>query len=211
MTHIYSSGPNGIVIPTEAPEWKANYPYLGEAGKKTLEIVQAFREGRRKMLPEEIPKNLIADKPRKNWPDIFITTNGLLVVREPVREVLERLDPGIHQFFPFDLKTKRGVAINGPWFAMNVTAEQDSIVLERSRVHLSESDPERLNSFFVEPQDGDVVVDPARQSGLNLWREKRFNMSLLGSDAFQTELEAKGIKFFPSFRAQSLGASATRA
>jgi len=64
-----------------------------------------------------------------------------------------------------------------------------------------------LNSFYFGSQTKtkDIVVDPACQSGLNLWREKRFQGSLLGSDAFVERLKAEKIKFFPSFKVTDVG------
>ncbi|MEL6999591.1 MAG: hypothetical protein AAFP68_15125, partial [Pseudomonadota bacterium] len=97
MTYVFDPYSARNTVGTEAPEWKARFPYIGEESKLTGEIVGAFRSGERRTLPEEMPQLLVADKPRKAWPDIFKTTNGLMVARAPVRDVLERFDPEVHQ------------------------------------------------------------------------------------------------------------------
>ncbi|MEL6999592.1 MAG: DUF1629 domain-containing protein [Pseudomonadota bacterium] len=204
MTYVFDPYSARNTVGTEAPEWKARFPYIGEESKLTGEIVGAFRSGERRTLPEEMPQLLVADKPRKAWPDIFKTTNGLMVARAPVRDVLERFDPEVHQFFPVSFRTKRGLDIEGPWFTVNVTAKQDSIIVERSRVNINQRAPDRLCSFYSSSTTKDVVVDPARQSGLHFWREARFSRSLLGSDTLVKELKAQKLRFFPSFRATDL-------
>lgn len=152
-----------------------------------------------------MPKRLVADHARKKWHDSFLVTGALSVVREPVKDIIERLDPGIHQFFPLTIETKRGKRVEGPWFAMNVTARQDSVVMEHSSVSVSKPSPDTHCSFYHDGEDR-VTVDPDRQSGLHLWREQRFIGSLLGSDTLMAELKSQKLRFFPrAFRALDLG------
>ncbi|MEM8692512.1 MAG: DUF1629 domain-containing protein [Pseudomonadota bacterium] len=200
MTHVFDMQLHKIQIGADYPEWEARFPYVGEAGKKTGEIVDAWRSGLRKNTPDEMPKELIVRKPRKTWPDAFETLNGLLVVSGAAKDVIERLDPGLHQFFPLSIRTKRGVVIEGPWFAMNVTERQNSIVIEQSRVLVNKRAPDRLCSFLWDFKH--VTVDPSKLSGIHFWREARFRGSLLGSDALLKELKDAGVKFFSSFKAK---------
>ncbi|MEP5758178.1 MAG: DUF1629 domain-containing protein [Litoreibacter sp.] len=198
MTYVFKPQIASNKIYSDAPEWKAQFPVFGvpeETSRKIIEIVDAWRFGARPSLLGETPKLLIAEKARKIWPDTFVATDALLVVSDPVRVVIERLDPGIHQFFPLTFQTKRGVIIDGPWFAVNVSAKQDSVVMEKSRIVRSKRFPETNNMFFEDAKDGDVTVDPARLSNLNLWREARFTMSLLGSDTLVKEFKKQGLKF----------------
>lgn len=200
MTFIFDPFGARNYVPTSAPAWRAVFGFKGTRAKEGGEVMGAFCSGTRRSLPEEIPQVLIADKPRKSWPDSFRTTNGLLVVREPVKEVIERLDPGTHQFFALDITTKRGVEIAGPWFAMNVTAKQNSIIVEKSHVLIDETFPEMRCSFFPDSRSrkGDVVFDPSLQRpDLHLWREARFEGYLFGSKALVDALDAKGMRFFP--------------
>jgi hypothetical protein len=148
---------------------------------------------------------LVADKPRRTWPDAFEGMHGIFVVSERAKDVIERFDPGLHQFFAVPLRTKRGIEIEGPWFIMNVTVRQDSIVVEKSRVQMSTRRPDKLNSFWVNSTTKDVVVDTSRLSpNIHFWREARFQGSLLGSGDFVAALKDAGIKFFPSYAATDL-------
>ena len=205
MTHIFDPFGDRNIVCATYPDWESKYMGKGEEGaKKFFGILDAWGYGTRLALPEEVPKELILEKPRKTWPDAFFTRNMLLVVREPVRAIIDRLDPDVHQFFPISIRTKRGVETEGPWFAMNVTARQDSVVLERSLYIPSKDRPDKLNLFYDAATTKDIVVDPARQTGLHLWRETRFIKSLLGSDELVAELKANKLKFFPSFKATDI-------
>ena len=87
---------------------------------------------------------------------------------------------------------------------MTVYAKQDSIVLEKSMYNGSRRRPDLLNSFYGDTKSGDIVADPSRQSDLNLWREQRFQGSLLGSDRLVECLTAQDVRFFPSYSARNL-------
>lgn len=99
MTYLLRSRIDHNIVTGNTPDWGPGQPYDPEEGAKYLEIVHAWQDGSRILLPREMPRRLIPDKSRKNWPDAFMSVNQLLIVGEPVRDILERLDPGLHQFF----------------------------------------------------------------------------------------------------------------
>ena len=204
MVHVFDMQVDKVQIPVEMPEWEERYmnPARGDEG---LDAVGAWRDARRKSVPEELPKVLVADKPRKIWRDAFEGVNGINVVSGRAKDVIERFDPDLHQFFEVPLRTKRGVEIEGPWFIMNVTVRQNSIVVEKSRVLVNDDFPDTLCSFWVDSTTKDVVVDTSKLSpDINFWREARFRRSLMGSDPFVAAIKEAGIRFFPSYPATNL-------
>ncbi|CUH76197.1 hypothetical protein TRM7557_00761 [Tritonibacter multivorans] len=204
MTYVFCPPGQGNVRATDMPEWRKRYPVPSEHKPNGADLSAVFMYGERRLLSEEVPKRLIAKHPRRIWPDAFLATGSLYVVREAIAEIIDTLDPARHQFFPLRLETPYGNAIAGPWFAMNVFARQDSVVMEKSCVYQSKDHPEELCSFFHDGEDR-VTVDPDRQTGLHLWRERRFQGSLLGSDTLMEKLAAKELGFFPNaFRAFDL-------
>lgn len=68
--------------------------------------------------------------------------------------------------------------------------------MSRSRLVRSKNLPDTGNLTHEDTKDGEIVVDPTRQSGLNLWRELRISASLLGSDALVDEFSKHGLHFF---------------
>ena len=205
MTHVFDMALHKVQIPVDMPEWDERFLIPGPQAMAALDAVEAWRSGARKTTPDEMPRELVARKPRKSWPDAFEGVYGILVVSDRAREVIERFDPGLHQFFPVRLVTKRGVEIEGPWFMMNVTVRQNSILVEKSFVAVNPNFPDTNCSFYADSGTKDVIVDSSRLSpDIHFWREARFQGSLMGSDAFVAALKAAGIRFFPSYRATEL-------
>lgn len=203
LTYVLNLDPERVLIGTEMAEWKQRFPQWGPGSDVTMHIVNGWRSGARKLEPDELPYTLIANKPRKAWPDMFETTGGLMVVSGAVNSIIEDHDPSLHQFFPLTLQTKRGSKIEGPWFAMNVTERRESIVMERSTIVRSEIAPDYWYNFIVYPYRN-IVVDPAKQPEIHLWRESKFNDSLLASDALVGALKAAELKILPNFKAKKL-------
>jgi len=209
MTYVFDMSLHLVQIPAEMREWEDRFPIPGPESKRALAAVGAWRDGDGTNRAEDMPKVLLDERARKSWPVAFETNNGLHFVSGRAKDVIEALDPGIHQFFPLSLQTKRGIEIEGPWFAMNVHAKQDSVVLEKSSYQKLDHRPDELNSFYLgsRTRTKDIVVDPARHSRLNLWREQRFVGSLLGSDELVEQIKAQKLKFFRAFKVTDLNVS----
>lgn len=202
MTVVFDLRPHRASIATEMNEWLERFPPVGDKMEESMRITRAWKTGNTKLSAEQFPKKLVAQKPRKSWPDMFKTAGGLMIASGKAKDIIDGLDTGLHQFFPLKIHTKRGLEVTGPWFAMNVTEQQNSIVLEKTRFFRSPSAPEYLHSFAHEHKD--VTVDPSRQSGVNLWREYSFQGSLLGSDALFEALKDAGLKFYHRYKAKEL-------
>lgn len=204
MAHVFDMSVGRVQIPVGMPDWEERYMNPARIEEGTA-AVGAWRDADRKSVPEELPKFLVADRPRKTWPDAFEGVNGILVVSGRAKEIIERFDPDLHQFFEVPLRTKRGVEIEGPWFIMNVTLRQSSIVVKKSRVTVNPDFPDKLCSFYPTSDTKDVIVDRGQLSpDIHFWRETRFQGSLLGSDAFVAALKEAGVKFFSSYPATDL-------
>ncbi|MEZ5752413.1 MAG: hypothetical protein R3D60_10740 [Paracoccaceae bacterium] len=207
MAYFFDMTAPGSIHGVEKPEWDEKYVLdtFGnldpQKSRIAAEIRAALREGTRKVLPEEVPKLFVVEKPKAKWRDFFKVTGAIKVVREPVRELIERLDPGVHQFFPVTMRTKRGVVIEGPWFVIVITARQDSIVPGYRGKFISNQLPDGrylLNSMV---KHGQVPIDATRLSGLHLWREAKAVDGIFASDELIAELKANGLKTFPAKRA----------
>lgn len=129
-------------------------------------------------MPDELPKVLVAEKPRKTWPDAFEGVNGIPVVSGRAKDVIERFDPDLDQFFELPLRTKRGVEIEGPWCIMNVTLRQSSLVVWKSRVLVNDDVPDTHCSFYSTSHTKDIVADTSRLSpAIHFWREACFRVA----------------------------------
>ena len=187
-------GKQRFFVRGKLPGWDKQVPDL----HLRAEISQVFKHGSRELLAREIPKRLVFQEPRK-LPPAFFSIGGLVIVQEPIRELLERLDPGVHQLVPIDAVWWDGTAPVHPCHVLNVHAMQDSIIDEESDVEISHgyktSDNMTIKQGFKR-----VTVRASAFSGVHLWRERRYPGAMLMSDGLYDALEANGLEFFEAIR-----------
>lgn len=204
--------------PTVAPHFQlgilVGWEELVPDIKRRADISTLFHSGRFALpsspyqdLPEaEVPRVLLLDGRPKRIPDIFTSENGVVVVQQPLKEVVESLDPGVHQFLPIDVQRRyKGPGPEHPCFVMHVRPVQDSIVDAESSVrpfYMYEETHEAME--FLHLTDARFVVRKLALSGVNLWREKRFPGSMLMSDALHDALKAAGLKFHKLHKAEEV-------
>lgn len=210
MTYIvYNRQVGRDFVDGDCPEFEKRVFELGLGS----EYSDVYSNGTRKLKQNEVPEELVLAKKTKLLPGGFETIASLFIVQDTVAKILENLDPGVHQFLPISLRYKSRSVPEGKYFVLNVTARQDSIVDDLSRVE-SVPLPKQIHPYIPGDHDPDrmkiihfkksVTVDPGKQSGLNMWREKRYAGSYLISDAFFDALKARDLRLMGSFRAKDL-------
>ncbi len=100
MNYVFDLTTGRVVIVTDMTEWKDRFPQWRPGSDITMHIVDGWRSGTRALEPDQLPYVLIARQPRKSWPYMFDTTNGLMVVSGATISIIEARDPDLHQFFP---------------------------------------------------------------------------------------------------------------
>lgn len=83
--------------------------------------------------PEVMPRRLRLTKGKTMYDWLDLRGGGTLVSSR-IRDAVEELDPGRHQFFPVVVEDKKGVAQPGDFFVFNVVGRIDSIIEDRSNL-----------------------------------------------------------------------------
>jgi hypothetical protein len=160
------------------------------------EVADAFSDGTRLLRSHEIPTRLRLDTPIKRVRDIFVSHSGVLIVSRALHDLLEEVDPGLHQFSPIAIEL---LPHAGEHFLLNVHHQQDSIIDEMSNVRRNAGMPDNRDVMYINflPGGGvDVTVDVSQLGKANLWREKRYPGSMLVSNPLRDETRRRGLKFF---------------
>src|SRR5690349_20439480 len=75
----------------------------------------------------------------ESYPDFFKL--GLqTMASERFRNLVEAVEPDVHQFFPVKLVNNLGGIVDPPYFLFNITQAYECIVIEKSDVHWHEWD-----------------------------------------------------------------------
>jgi hypothetical protein len=146
-------------------------------------VAQKFRSGRGMLEDDEKPAELKTDRTYKDLGDLMMVVDGLLVVSEAFKDVVDAMERGVHQFWPMWFVAPRGKPYDATLFGF-IGARLDSF-------SETDSDP---GSFTM--TDGYPLAEysnPKKVSGLallkseiggrHLWRESR----LYGLDIFFSE------------------------
>jgi hypothetical protein len=153
-----------------------------------------------------VPSYGVVQKPRPELPDMFWDESALLVVSGAYHDIIERLDPGVHQMWPIEMRRKRKGPYPGRWYALIIRprakaispAESDTYIAKGSKALGS---PDRVlveNSFKVAVRK-DALPD------VNLWWDDGLDEPvILCSDALRDAVVEAGLKSIPLIKAKKV-------
>lgn len=137
--------------------------------------------------PHEVPRSFTAAKTYAELGSLIVLSNRILAVDAALKEVVDQLEPGVHQFFPVEIAMPKGRIFPRPYFVLVIRQYLQAFSAERSRP-----------GSWKERFPGVYSHDPSKQgtNGLafsraaigraHLWRERGFREHLT---CFSAELE----------------------
>lgn len=166
------------------PGW--TYPFLG---------------GGTPVAAETVPNRAVLLSRHKTIPD-FIVLPPAMGVSEAFREMVEDLDPGVHQFFPVTLSRKSGELIDKRYYALNICRRLDAVIVEKSNVTWGRTG---LGGFpILHLGAGPPHFTLSRQAigGAHMWHGlSQFRGLTFFSDALMSRVlgkSMKGLDYFPA-------------
>ncbi|KYG24326.1 hypothetical protein SE92_32100 [Bradyrhizobium sp. AT1] len=142
------------------------------------------------------PSEFRLDESGKSLGALLLLTNRLLAVDAKMHELIESLEPGVHQFWPLRITQKKGEEYPVPYFGMIVRHFIDSFVPGES---VGYEGSQELNFFSIihstKKAYGDLAVSKSMVAGNHLWRERRLKRpNILFSDELQAEMTRQGLR-----------------
>lgn len=155
---------------------------------------------------DKVPHYIVMEKSRSEMPDMFWGEASLLIVSGAYHDIIERLDPGLHQMWPIEIRRKRKGPYPGRWFGLNIRPRAASIQVEGSdtmvakgSTYLGTPDRTMLNNSFK------VSVRSDRLPEANLWWDDGIDQPvILCSDALHDAVEGAGLKSIPLIKAKEV-------
>lgn len=178
--------------PAELRDWwpKDTQEWLVKRSEFATTLSEGLSEAKAAEAPSTLALNGIL-----NLKPFFKSVNGWWFVEQLVKDLIEALDPGRHQFIPIRLAGYSGEREieEGTWYILNVHFRVTSVVKDLSDLDVHRPPPnERL---YVNPFGKRLTMDAAElDPAAHLWREHRFGRELFMSDDLYDRLMQMKVK-----------------
>ncbi|MEX0366663.1 MAG: DUF1629 domain-containing protein [Ruegeria sp.] len=186
----------------DLPGWTEKY----RSGDIPADVTDIFHDGKRPFEPGEAPEKVLFTKKAEKLPDIFSARNGVRIITDRVRRILEEFDPGVHQILPIEAVYRDGSQPETPYFIMNVTKYLDAVNDELSSVKMEVQigGPGSRDQMVLDPPTShSLILNRSVTEGHHFWREKRYyQLPLLMSDEMHAEFKAQKIKGYKFWHAK---------
>ena len=165
-----------------SPSEKAQYG--GDAPGYLYHVAQKFRSGRGMLEDEEKPAELKTDRTYKDLGDLMMVVDGLLVVSEAFKDVVDAMEPGVHQFWPMRFVAPWGKPYDDTLFGMVIGSRLDSFSeTDSDPASFTMTDGYPLAEYSNPKKVSGLALSRSEIGGRHLWRESR----LYGLDIFFSE------------------------
>ena len=125
---------------------------------------------------------------------------GLLLVAEEVRRAIERVEPGVHQFWPVEVFHANGERSAYRYHALVIRQFRDAVIEEKSDVRVR-SDSGNLSCHPTKANAKALTLSSERIGDAHLWRDERLlSVNVFMSNALQSAIAETGLKIMPHAR-----------
>ena len=164
-------------------------------------------------IPErELPRVLQMKGRYKRPGDLMMVQHGMMIVQQPLRDLFEEFEPGIHQFWPLDpVRLKEGGTWPVPCFGMRVRQARRSIVFEDSELKLHPDggdDPvatkvpySPLSTFVKKWQ---ITICTEKREGAHLWVDYIIRHHLMLSNELHAAIRDRDLKIWRCHRVKEI-------
>lgn len=144
----------------------------------------------RALKAEHVPTKFLWGGPKnRKLPDVLYG-RGVVIVSVRVKDIMERFEPGVHQYFAVDIIYKSNKELAEKMFFLNICSRLDSVDRELSTCKMSEGD------IMWQPETGYWVFDLAKIGAHHFWHDQHLFKGWMVSDVLKQAFEGASIKGF---------------
>lgn len=147
--------------------------------------------------PHEAPKRFETVKKYASLGSLIKLTARILAVDAPLKDIIERAEPGVHHFFPIEIVLPKNVAYPKPYFVLVIGQFLDSFSPEQSNPK-SWRDSGIEGSYFFDSDKksmSGLALSKQKHRNAHLWRERRMLTELVClSDDLVDEITRSGLR-----------------
>ena len=154
-----------------------------------------LRDGVKIEFPDLMPTHANAKHPktaRKRNPSVTKLSGGIWGISDEVKEIVERFEPGVHQFFPLDITYPDGTNPPFRYNIMNIHRRVEALDFERSAANgCVIKDATRSFPYRRWSTSPKCVFRRSVVEGLHLWLEPGTAWEVIASDELVATFEKK--------------------
>jgi hypothetical protein len=160
------------------------------------------------LLPHECPGEFRTEKTMREL-GALIYGYGVHV-SEPLKDIFEALEPGVHFYWPMRMTGPKGVEYPVRHYGMQVRRFFDSFRPDESDPEAWSKAPRTLTPIYRASSDTKAIytglaISEAEVAGAHIWRERHLHRpSLLISDTLQAEIKKAGLKVWKHNKMKSV-------
>jgi hypothetical protein len=151
------------------------------------------------ILDHELPTSFDTVKSYKTMASFISLNDRIAVVDAEFMELLETFEPGVHKFYPIEIRMPKNQAFLEPYHILVIGQYFDSFMPEKSKDEPVSELPNSGGKLHVKSGPKNRLPDLAFAQGVHgsahLWRERRFGERLTClSDALVAEIQKAGLR-----------------
>ena len=169
-------------------------------------VSRKFTQNLGPLEPHERPSEFRLGETRKSIGSLILLPNRLLAVDATLKEIIEGLEPGVHQFWPMKISMPKGKEYPVAYFGMIICRFIDSFIPDQSTGYLAHegADTYGANSPLKKDYSG-LTVSRQVTAGAHLWRERRLlSPNIFLSNELQAELIRQGLRIFKNHQLKEI-------
>lgn len=162
----------------------------------------------------EWPRTFQASRTIRSLGSIIQTTNAVLAVDEAIKDLIEGVEPGVHQFRPITILQPNSEPFPGSYFTMIIGQFRDSFIPEPETEddlwyrtsHLDKNQVRRFTGAYVfsalsAERYARLALSSAAIADAHLWRERKLRgPDFFISDALYDAIKIAKLKFPQHFK-----------
>lgn len=205
------------IFKSERPVDGVGLPYRGfqdyasDVGQKfntELGVHRPHRPPLYPILPHEWPKEYVLERAYKREAALVMFPNRAYAVTQPLLDIIERAEPGVHQFNPIRVLLPSGADHSLPHHIILVGRWLNAFRLEESNpgcVRVSASGTASVSSAARKEEYAGVAMTASEIGDAHLWCERELRgPTFYVSDRLKEEVTKAGLRIPPSFKTKSV-------
>jgi len=202
MPYVVSLVPQSPYIPSGLTAIGYTHGTFSKPFKYDEEWISSVLNSGTPMDPEMVPRRHAVDVKAEALPDIFSLGFGYGVT-DRVREKVEELEPGVHQFFDIELTTKGGRRPKKRHWLLHICNRLDAIDPEKTTLPLAPGGLEYSVAAYTVGEPIDMVLRKEAIEGKCMWIDRKFMEHFLSDELFDF-VEKNGLTKFYSTKVEAV-------